>query len=246
MAKKRKDQRTWYERVFDSADFSSDVNAGINLENEPKWVLKVLGELIQQGMPMIQIRKPKQLTPKEVGRCLGQICANVYAIGESMSNNAEDLEKNLRIVKWMQENQQMPTVQTALKAMEFAGQSVLDLASSLNRIETTMTDSFKAALDQPSRVEAADFFRGFADGIAKPGMIHKPSLAGATTATPIYGKLLVHREEIKRLNSVRELREFLLERGLSEQVLGDPKRLEKICERIGLGFRKRGRPRTSG
>jgi hypothetical protein len=245
MAKKSKVQRTWYEQVFDSADFSAHSRAAIDIENEPKWVIKVLGELIQQGMPLIQIRKPKKLTPKEVGRCLGQICANLYAIGELMPSDSEALEKGQRIVEGLRKNQHVPSVQSALKAMEFAEQSILELASAMMRIEATMMESFKAALDQTSRVEAADFFRGFADGIAKPGMMHPPSLAGATTATPIYGKLLVHREEIKRLKSVRGLREFLLQRGLSEQVLGDPKRLEKNCGRIGLSFGGRGRKKRA-
>jgi hypothetical protein len=162
-----------------------------------------------------------------------------------MPKNPENLEKIQGIVNGLLENQQVPSVQSALKAMDFVGQSVLDLASGLDGIVATMVDAFKAALDQQSRAEAADFFRGFADGIAKPGITRKPSLDRATTATPIYGKLLVHREEIKRLKSVRELREFLLQRGLSEQVLGDPKRLEKNCGRIGLSFGGRGRKKRA-
>jgi hypothetical protein len=41
---------------------------------------------------------------------------------------------------------------------------------------------------------------------------------------------------------VRELREFLLRCGRSEKILGDPKRLQKICQQIGFSFGKRGRP----
>ncbi len=244
MAKKSK-ERSWYERVFDSADFSADVNAGIDLENEPKWVLKVLGELIQQGMPMIQMRKPKQLTPKEVGRCLGQICANVYAIGDLTPDNPEALKEGQRFVEWMQKNKGVPSVQSALKAMEFAALSVLELASEIMRIEATMMESFKTALAQTSRVEAADFFRGFADGIAKPGMTVKPLLAGATTATPIYQRLLLHRREVEKLKSVRELRDFLLQLGLPEQVVGDNKRMEKICQRIELKLGSPGRKKRA-
>jgi hypothetical protein len=48
--------------------------------------------------------------------------------------------------------------------------------------------------------------------------------------------------QIERLGSVTELRKFLLTQHLSEQQLGDKKRLEKLCHRIGLKFRKRGRP----
>jgi hypothetical protein len=244
MAKKTK-ERTWYERVFESADFSDQIGADMDIESEPRWVVKVLIELMQQSMPMVQIRKPKQVTPREVGRCLGQMCGNLYALGDLIPNNPEAVEKGQRILEGMRKNEQVPSVQGLLKAMEFADQSMIQLASASSHIEATMIESFKAALAQTSRVEAADFFRGFADGIGKPGMTSKASLAGATTATPIYQRLFGQRKEIMRLKSVRELRDFLLQGGLSEQVLGDPKRLEKICQRIGLSFGSRGRKKRA-
>jgi hypothetical protein len=245
MAKKSKDQRTWYERVFDAADFSDKVRGGVDIEHEPPWVLNVMRDLVQQATPILQFRKTKHLTPKVVGRCLGQICANVYAIGELMPKNPEAVERGRRIEKVLQKNQQVPSVKSTLKAMEFAGQSIIELGSAITLIESTIMESFKAALDQSSREEAADFFRGFADGIAKPGITGKPSLAGATTATPIYQRLLVHRREIEKLKSVRELRDFFLQLGLPEQVVGDNKRMEKICERIELTFGSRGRKKSA-
>jgi hypothetical protein len=242
---KKKDERTWYERVFDSADFMEHVRGVVDIESEPPWVLNVMRDLVQQATPILQFRKTKQLTPKVVGRCLGQICANVYAVGELVPKNPEAVERGQRIEKALQKNQQVPSVKSTLKAMEFAGQSIIALGSAIAFIESTIMESFKAALDQSSRVEAADFFRGFADGIAKPGITGKPSLAGATTATPIYQRLLVHRREVEKLKSVRELRDFLLQLGLPKHVVGRIRRIEKLCQRISLSFGGRGRKKRA-
>ena len=89
------------------------------------------------------------------------------------------------------------------------------------------------------------FFEGFAKGIATPGFNGRGA-ARATTASLIYGKLYFHWPEIEQLESVSHLYRFLVRNGVTEQVLGDRKRLEKICERIGLSLRSRGRPSLSG
>ena len=246
MAKKSK-QQTWYERVFDTLDFSQVArDAGLlDIETGPAWVLNVARELVQQAMPAVNIRTPKGITAREVGRAAGQICANVYALGETMSPASEAFKKVQAFAAISGQYRRVPVVQSARKSMLQGYDLLAVVAAIAQRIETTVIKAFKAALDQDSRVEAAEFFRGFAEGICKPGMTAEPSLVGATTATPIYGRLLVHHTEIEQLKSVRDLRAFLLVRGLSEQVLGDPKRLEKLCERIGLSFRKRGRPKRA-
>jgi hypothetical protein len=118
------------------------------------------------------------------------------------------------------------------------------------KIGAGMTEPFNAfgraaiaaAWGEASQADSAAFFWGLAQGLSKPGIV-KGAPAHATTATPIYQILFFTRHEVQRLKSVRELRGFLLRCGLSEQLLGDPKRLEKICERIGLSFAGRGRPR---
>lgn len=65
--------------------------------------------------------------------------------------------------------------------------------------------------------------------------------AGETSTTKIYGMLVMHSDFIPRLQSVRELHEWL-QMMLGKYVVSDLKRVEKICERIGLSFRPPGRP----
>jgi hypothetical protein len=112
------------------------------------------------------------------------------------------------------------------------------------RFEEVLHRAFKEALEQECYEEAVSFFQGFAKGISKPGL-RSGTAALSTTATVIYQKLYFHWREVEQLQSVPELRTFLIRNGLSEPVLGEPERLEKLCERMGLSFRKRGRPRKT-
>jgi hypothetical protein len=242
---KETENRRWYEHVFDSLDFP-DVprDAGVNIEGEPPWVVNVLKELVQQVMPTVQIRKPTGVTPREVGRYIGQLCGNFFAIGDAFTTDPETLKRNQAVMEQFEKNRHLPAVEMTLNVASFCERSLLALAPAMERFDSAVMDSFKAALNQPSRAEAADFFQGFTDGISKPGLTANATSAGATTATPIYQRLFSERRQVEKLKSVRELREFLLQRGLSEQVLGDPKRLEKLCERVGLSF-GRGRPKRA-
>ena len=101
--------------------------------------------------------------------------------------------------------------------------------------------AFKAALDQPNYQEAVEFFRGYAAGLARPG-IKNGQLAKRTEATTLQLKMFMHSEEISKLKNVRELRAFLLKNGVTKQMLGDDERLQKLCTRLGYAPGKRGRP----
>jgi hypothetical protein len=127
--------------------------------------------------------------------------------------------------------------ETSAKVLE-AGRGLAETFNQFGR------EAITAAWDEASDADRAAFFQGLAEGLAKPGIVQGVP-AHATTATPIYQILFLTRNEVQKLKSVRALRAFLLQCGLSEQVLGDPKRLEKICERIGLSFAGRGRPKRA-
>jgi len=60
----------------------------------------------------------------------------------------------------------------------------------------------------------------------------------------IYHFMLYHWRVVERLDSVRALHD-LLRRSMGESRVGDLKRIEKICQRVGLHYRKSGRPKSS-
>lgn len=90
--------------------------------------------------------------------------------------------------------------------------------------------------------EASEFHRGLSSGLQ--GVGHGVPGDRSNHATDVYLALLVWWRFIPRLGSVTLLHRWLGQ-VLGPARAGDRKRTEKICERIGLKFRDRGRPRIN-
>ncbi len=244
MSETSQPEYSWCEQIFDELEPPESLveEACWDVENEPKWVQNVVAELMQQAMPSYCIRKPKGIIPREVGLYLGQQCANLYAIGDMMTKQTpEQIKAAEANAKMLEQNRSVPGVESALKATEWLRESLIGLAGFFPIFEKALHNAFKAALKQPKREDAAEFFAGFAKGISKPGLSNA-RLAGTNTATVIYEKLYVHRREIERLKNCPALRVFLISSGVPKNFVGNVKRLQKLIERLGLTLGKRGRP----
>jgi len=242
------DQNAWCRAIFETLNPPEQLigsESEISIENEPPWVKNVIYELMQQAAPAFSIENTEEITPKFLGRYLGQQCANLYAMGnllrEPTAETVAVADSNLKV---FEQNRNLPGVESALKALEFAGQVLPLLPDYFLLFESALHKSFKAALEQPNHGHAVQFFQGFAKGISKPG-IARNGLARGTTATLIYQKLFVHRREVEKLQNYPELKEFLIRNGVAKNVMGSLKRLQKLCERSGLHLAKRGRPSKS-
>ncbi len=88
--------------------------------------------------------------------------------------------------------------------------------------------------------ELSEFHRGMAVGLhgMGPGSVEDKS----NLATEILFFVAMFWRLVVRLKNVRELHAWLT-RMLGASKVGDRKRVEKICQRIGLHFGQRGRPR---
>jgi hypothetical protein len=239
---KERKEATWYEQIFDALVAVNDGGEVVlDPDREPEWVQNVLKQIMQQVMPAMSL-KPHDMTPRRLGRLIGQQQANWAAAEKAIVPylTPENLAKGEALIEQLEKMASNPVVWSLLQAFEFAGDALVSFGSLDEKYEKIMLKALVTAWRQPDQLERLAFFQGIAEGLLKPGI---PSRF--TDATPIYHRLLVHRELVKGLKSVRELRDFLLRYGLSQQQLGDPKRLEKLCERIGLSFGGRGRPKRT-
>lgn len=240
--------KKWYEIVYEASGLSSDMpelQPFINAKNMPAWVKNVLVELYNQTSPGIAIEALQVRTPENVGRLRGQQYANYYALLNRMEKGMQAVDGNpakvCAILESFEKNKGIPIVGLALNALHTVGSLITDLIEKDDLILQRNLEAFRMALEQPSHQEAADFFKGFALGIAKKGFTKKGA-ARATNAFGIYFIMLIQWQAIDRLPSVPAFRDYLLQRGLSESVLGDISRLRKLCSRIGYAPGKRGRP----
>lgn len=92
--------------------------------------------------------------------------------------------------------------------------------------------------DLPAK-DASEYYRGLSDGLKGIGA----GVPGdrSNEATAIHWVLAMWWRLIARFESVTQLHDFLC-RLLGPTVIGDKKRVEKICERLELRFRRPGRP----
>jgi hypothetical protein len=86
-----------------------------------------------------------------------------------------------------------------------------------------------------------DFLVGYADGFSRKPKTLKVGELGNTTFE-IYLFMLLYWRSVQGMRSVRGLHESLVKIFGANRV-GEEKRIEKICQRIGLTFRKAGRPK---
>lgn len=121
-----------------------------------------------------------------------------------------------------------------------------DLHPLINRKESKyIPPNFRARmrkLDNYGGADSAEYHRGLSDGLR--GIGQGAPGEKTTLATDLYLTLIMWWRVVVRFQSVTELHLWLT-RVLGPQKVGEKKRIEKICERIGLTLREGGRPRKT-
>jgi len=244
--KKTRPPRLWYERIFDRVELVNtkpELAPYLDVDQLPKYQANVLAKLVGQGLPLTPPRTLKTLTPKKLGQLLGQQCATLHALGEQLQSldDPEKIKQAAATAEALTQQSQMPGVSNVLHAAQITGMMLEQLLQHIPQFEKTVQAAVKAALDQPNYQEAVEFFRGFAQGMTKPGL-KDGKLVGQTDATMLQLKMFMLPEAAAKKKNVAEWRAFLLENGETEATLGDEERLQKFCQRIGYAPGKRGRP----
>ena len=110
------------------------------------------------------------------------------------------------------------------------------ISTFFTQFEEGMHRAFTRATDADFS-ECVQFFEGFADGLKKP-----PETTERTN-TKLLFLLLISWRNVEKQPSVRSLHALLCKL-MGKQVVGDLKRFEKVCQRLGLKLRARGRPKS--
>ncbi len=234
---------SWYERIWNKIELINTNPAlapYLDIDKLPQYQVNVMAKLIGQGLPLSPPKELKVITPEKLGLVLGQQCATFYELGKQMQSldNPTNIKQAEKTVELFTKNKQIPGVESLLQAANIAGMLVLELTKHFPKFEKNVHEAFRAALDQGSHQEAIEFFRGYAHGLANPG-IKDGKLKRRTTATTLHSKMFVHAKEIAKMKNVKELRAFLLKNGFTDAMLGDDERLQKTCTRLGFAPGKR-------
>jgi hypothetical protein len=226
-----KKQKRWLRKL---ADEFIKLESSMPVENLlpdtglPKWVENLEREVGATMHPVAKLKEELKLTPKRFGAILGHQCA--IAVWQ---------------MEWIAKELQKPPVEVGdykltpeqLKVgEEFLSKLCDQWYPALRKLAKRALSS---CVDQPYE-DMKEFLLAYASAFEQ-----KPSGSVSNighSAFQIYNFMLFNWRMVDRLNSVHHLHEVLV-KIFGPYRVGDLKRTEKICQRIGLSYRKAGRPK---
>lgn len=201
----------------------------------PQWVLKVEREFSLVVMPSAKLKDSDlKMTPKRMGAVLGHTCEMAVWMNEWINHQ---IESDVPMNEASSSEKPLPeiTEDQLEKGLNVLG-SLGDWYLALRRLAKRALCS---CVDQ-TYDNMTDFLLGYADAFSRKPKTFQASNMGNSTFE-IYVFMLMYWRLIEVMNSVRQLHETLVT--VMGTRIGDQKRIEKICQRIGLTFRRPGRPK---
>ncbi len=214
----------WFVREISEAIVKAKRRRKKEEEKEPAWVEKIEAELANQYAPTLQIKKliagkckfsPADFVGKLIGHELAAFHPDSRGIGAAL-----DLAKANE-----------PT-------RKFMG----TLIDNIRDTRLAVAEEARKTADKISFDELKEYAGGFSTAAEKGTFTEIGELVGATRAQNIYFTMWFFWGFVEKLESVRELHDWLRSTVKWADDRGKMKCIEKICERIGLRFRSRGRP----
>ncbi len=139
----------------------------------------------------------------------------------------------------MEQNPTNPVFDSMTKICEAVEWAAARSPQEVDGFRDYLLEVLRGVVDQPDLADIAGFFSGFARGLNTPGLNEgRPRRDKATS--DIYIHLALHWREIETLPNLPALEDFLTRHGVKPQSQESLKRLEKLCQRIGLKLGKRG------
>jgi len=194
----------------------------------PAWVKNVGRELLKTFHPTAKLKVSPHWEPGEIGALLGQQIAYFDSLEDLTRPPEEKLDwKKLRLVYGKDIKKRVGAYEKKFNE-QF-----------LPELERAMKFALKLAIEQEYR-PCSKFFAAFGRGIER-----RVSSIGdiERTNTRIYVLLLIAWRSVEKLGSVRALHNALC-RVFGTHLVGDLKRIEKMCQRLDLHLGRPGRPRS--
>lgn len=223
-------RQAWLRRL---ADEYIKLEAAFPMENflpedVPQWVTNLEREVGATMYPVAKLKEELKLTPKRLAAIIGHQCAIAVWMMEWLMEQFEG-PQTVEDMKF--------TPEQIKQGEEFITRLAEEWYPALRRLAKR---ALASCVDQLYD-DMKDFLLAYASAFAQ-----KPNGYGAggfgNTAFGIYNFMLINWRLVARLNSVHHLHEVLV-KVFGPYQAGDLKRTEKICQRIGLHYRKAGRPK---
>lgn len=244
MANKFIGQRKWVHQVLQKF---TDLEAGLpeifaKDPEWPDWVYNLLIQLMGTSHPGSKIKQMNNWKAKDLGRFLGRQYAGEFLLQGKVPVTEPvvlDLEK---FGKWTKiwNHQRNPDFDEA----EFNRQADEREKIWRPRFQQFMQETVASACTRPY-IETRDFFEAFGKAmVMKPNEFEMERTLGV--GDRICWTMLVMWPDIQRLKSISQLHQAFEKALKPKGIKVKYKRIEKLCQRIGLKFREGGgRPKGS-
>ena len=214
----------------------------------PAWVATVAGELIRVMNPTLTIEHYQRSGP----RFLGELVGHQEALITGDEGIVRRLEKAAEIMEALDKLLQAKLSKKAYDRIVEEGKKyegdIDRFCAGFEDVLTAKAECIKAVVNVANRQrlnEKIDFFGGYAHALATPLFNESGRLAHEKLTTNIYLLMCIFWKYVRKMPSTAVLHGWLT-RLLGNQAVGDLDRVRKICFRIKLRLRPRGRPRKMG
>jgi len=240
------DRKKWLDRLVGELDRIAPI-APFNFLPDgveyPRWVRNVEKEFSVALLPAAKVRDANfEITPKRMGAMIGHICEMAVWMMEWLKYISESsVEKKAPLINKTDEKPLTEEEKKQLKELEESIKAGFEkLSAWYEALRRLAKRTLCLSVDQRYQ-DMTDFLVGFADGFSRKPKSFKLGEIGNTTFE-IYHYMILNWAQIQRMESVRQFHECLV-KTFGAHRIGEQKRIEKICQRVGLSFRKPGRPK---
>jgi hypothetical protein len=208
---------------------------GVVPENDcPQWFGRVEEEYFSALCRGADLKGAKKFTLIGLGGFLGYQCAYAVWMVESLDAQIESELRNA------EKDKDVALTKEQLQESVKMFHRFNDWYGALRRLAGR---ALKSCVYQPYE-DMSGFLAAYSRAFSR-----KPKLGAGmgdfgSSNFGIYHFMLWHWRTVEQLDSVRALHD-LLRRSMGEHRVGDLRRIEKMCQRIGLHYRKPGRPKAS-
>jgi hypothetical protein len=199
-------------------------------EGLPQWVHNLEREIGATMFPLVRLKEEPTLSPKRIGGLIGHSCA--YAVW---------------MMEYLEEQMSEPEQDTVSKLtpeqIALAEKYLLGIANDwYPALRRFAKRALCSSVDQ-SYEDMTEFLLGFSQAFSRKPRRQNASDIG-NSATQIYFFMFIWWRAVKSMQSVHQLHQWLV-KAFHPHRIGDLKRIEKMCQRIELHYRKPGRPKKS-
>ena len=239
MKKRAINERTWLRQVFtqyDAIEKRQPKTFHSIGEDWPDWVVKLWPILFGMSHPGLKVKSAGKWTARDLGQFLGRQSALERLVWDEvpLSSRVEQ-EKELWIDSFAD------TFRTNTKLANSAEQAAIGMKKWRAVFKEFMDETLASARNRPYPESSA-----FLEAFGKANVIKPDDLATERrmgVGERIAYVMILFWRDISKFESVAQLHQFLSAAGKPMGIVITLKRVEKLCYRIGLKFKGRGRPK---